>query len=153
MLDSKYINAYNSIKAPKDLIADIDLNNPKKKRFNFKALTSVAACILLLAAIIPTYIGFTEPSVDLSSEPTTLARTVESAIQITIETHRDTKVSVSSGDIGISADEKINGKTELTWYVDNSETDKTLTLKDRFGTKAYTLHYNANNDSWSIIKK
>ncbi len=154
MLDSKHLKAYNSIKAPSDLIERIDFKTTKKKQFNYKAFASVAACVLLLVAVIPTYFGLSAPSVNLSSQPIAIARAIETAIPITVETHRNTQVYVSSGDIGISTDEKINGKTELIWYINNSErTDQTLTLKDCFGTKEYTLHYNVKNDSWSIIKK
>lgn len=154
MFDSKQINAYTSIKAPEDLFLKISAAQKKKKRLNFKAIASIAACVLLLAAILPTYMGITSPTVNITPKEYTLARAMANTVTITIETHRDTQVSVSSGDIGIEADEKINGKAELIWNINtNEDSDPTLKLKDCFGTKEYSLHYNVKNDSWSIVKK
>ena len=154
MLDTKYKDAYNSICVPDDMLCNIKGKISKKRHFNYKKLISVAACILLIAIILPTYINLSNPEVAVTNNGITVARSVDKRIYLTLEAKRQTSVSVSSGDIGISSDKKLKGTIELVWSISPTDSEPyVLTLKDIFGTRNYTLSYNENNDSWTIIEK
>lgn len=152
MLDRKYVDAYNGISAPEVLLDKIRSGSSQKKSFNHKWIITAAACILLMSAMIPVYLGMTVPEVTLM-QPYTTARSIETQIPIIVEAKRTSTVSVSSGNINIRPDEEIIGKTELLWSIAPTDTEQyILTVEDRLTTKEYSLSYNEKTDSWTIIE-
>lgn len=156
MLDRKYTDAYNSVCAPENMLDKIlTADKPVKKSFNYRKLALIAVCMLSAFLILPLYAGLTEPTVILNGMPTAVsARTVDTCLTITLDLDRKTEISVSDGTVSGIPSGKIEGEYELIWsFVSRTDQELTLSLNDIFGTSVYTLCYNENNDSWSIVKK
>ncbi|MBR6514288.1 MAG: hypothetical protein IKT46_05570 [Clostridia bacterium] len=149
----KYTDAYKSIKAPDELRTKILNSTTRKKQFNLKPLISVAACVIILAAIIPTYVGFTDPDVTVAQVAVIAQRQAGTRINLDLDLDRTGVISVSEGTLEGYNGEKVKGNIQLIWDLGNADyKDCTLTLKDAFKTTEYALDYNENNGSWSIIK-
>ena len=149
----KYTEAYNSIKAPADLKSKIFASTAKKKHINFKALISIAACVIILLGAFPTYVNFTDPHISVSPNNAAIKRQVTNGITLELELDRSTEITVSHGTIENYDGSKIKGNTSIVWDIGIADYHQCrLTLKDSFKTTVYALDYNENNDSWSIIK-
>ena len=153
MTKYKYGNAYKSIKAPASL-ADKVLNaKPRKRTLNYKGLISIAACVIIFASVFPAYVGFTEPSVSVSEAMPMTARYAGTQIPLNLKLERNSCVSVSHGSLEGYNGERFKGDAAFTWNIGTEEYEEcTLTVKDVFKTTVYSLSYNENNGSFSIIK-
>ncbi len=153
MPDYKYTDAYKSVKAPTSLADKVLNTKSSNKVFNYKGLISVAACIIILASTLPMYVNFTDPSVNVSQAAPMMARYVGKQIPIEVKLDRKSEISVSQGNLEGYSGESIKGTSTLIWNINTEDyEDCTLTVKDIFGATVYSLSYNENNGSWSIIK-
>ncbi len=153
MTDRKYTDAYKSIKAPSSLADKILSPRPSKNNFKLKRLISAAACVIIMALIFPAYAAFTEPSVSVSTSTPMAARSIGIQVPLELELHRKATLSVSNGNLqGIDATE-IKGNVTVIWNIDTADyEDCTLTVKDSLKSTVYSLSYNENNGSFTIIK-
>ncbi len=153
MTEYKYSDAYKSIKAPASLVDKVLNAKSPGRAFNYKSLISIVACVIILASVFPTYVGFTEPSVGISEAMPMTARYVGTQIPLKLKLERNSCVSVSHGSLEGYNGERIKGDAALIWNIDAEEYEGcTLTVKDVFKTTVYSLSYNENNGSFSIIK-
>ena len=153
MPEYKYKDAYKSIRTPRSL-ADKVLNaKPTKKAFNYKSLISVAACVIIVLLVFPSYIGLTDPSVRVVSDMPMVARYVGIQIPVELKLNRRSVITVSKGTLEGYDGGYVKGDITLIWNIDTDVYDTcTLTVKDSIKTTVYTLSNNENNGSWSIIK-
>ncbi len=153
MSQYKYSDAYQSIKAPIRLKEKVLNNKPSRKAFNYKGLISVAACVIIMASMFPAYVGLTEPSVSVSSAMPMAARYIGTQIPLELNLERRSRITVSHGTLEGYNGERTKGNIALIWNINTEEyEDCTLEVQDNLKTTVYSLSYNENNGSWSIIK-
>lgn len=153
MTDRKYTDAYKSIKAPSSLADKIYGTRQSKSKFNLKGLISVAACVIIMASIFPTYVAFTEPSVSISTSTPMAARSIAIQVPLELTLKRSSYLTVSHGVLEGYNGEDVNGDVTVIWNIDTAEyEDCTLTVKDDLKSTVYSLSYNENNGSFTIIK-
>ncbi len=149
----KYTDAYNSVKAPAELKAKVLNTAGTQRRFNYKSLISVAACVIILAVVLPTYVGLTAPTVTVAESAPMAVRYMGMQIPLEFSLDRSTKIEVSSGTLDGYDGDGIKGRVSYVWCLgDEAPEGCTVTLKDALKTTVYVLNYNEKNDSWSIIK-
>lgn len=153
MTDRKYTEAYRSIKAPSSLADKILNTHVNKKSFNVKGLISAVACVIIMASIFPAYVSLTEPSVSASTSTPMAARSIGLQIPLELSLERNSLLTVSHGILEGYNGERVNGDITVIWNVDTAVyEDYTLTVKDNLKSTVYSLSYNENNDSFTIIK-
>lgn len=149
----KYTDAYKSIKAPVSLHNKVLNGNSVKRRLNYKALISAAACVIIIASIFPAYVGSTNPSIAISEAAHMTARQINIQIPLKFDLDRSSLIEVSKGTLEGYGGEKIKGEFNLIWSIGTEDTENcTVTVKDAFRTTVYSLSYNENNGSLAIIK-
>ncbi|MBQ4561030.1 MAG: hypothetical protein IJA55_01710 [Clostridia bacterium] len=152
MSEFKYTQAYKSIKTPIDLKTKILRNNTAKKTINLKLLISLVACVIIMA-VVPTYVVSTNPSVSVTASLPTSARSIMIQIPLELKLNRTSTIYVSHGNLENYNGESIRGNLYFTWsFTADLKEKPTLAVKDVFKTTVYSLSYNENNGSWSIIK-
>ena len=147
----KYIEAYNCVKAPADLKAKVMSAADRSRRFNYKSLISVAACVIILTAFLPTYVGLTAPTITVTENAPVVARYVGVQLPLEFNLNRKTDIELSHGTLDGYDGNSVSGCVSYTWIADTTDSC-TITLKDALKTTEYVLNYNEKNDSWSIIK-
>ncbi len=159
MFDEKQLEQYRSVKASPELRESVMSleKSGKVYAFNRKTVSAIAACLVAVIAL-SSYFGISgNMNAELVYQPyqtASLYRLSEESVLVKLDIKGEYEVSVSQGSFSFDNGErvataKLNGETEIEWFVP-TEGESALTLKKGLIIRQYRLCFDEELQAWQL---